>query len=344
MTDFKPQRSGFNPVLTGTADDPLSRKNVVSQEDTMDGRQFTLRTLSLGLVLLGGAVLIAQTHAGSAPVGPVAPQMPNHRDEKATQTQLIQLLRLSPKLTTVVSHDPSLLSDQAYVERNNPLLAAFLTEHPEVVRNPDFFLFSHLSHEPGEPDEVLERAVWPDIYRAQNESALDHFVHGDMAPLLVFLGFVVLTIWMVRIFVENRRWGKVFKLQSDVHGRLIDKFSTSQELATYMETDAGKRFLEAAPIAVSLDNRQRVPNAVARVLAPLQIGVVMVLLGAGLLGLRHASPDMDVPMLVLGTVVLMPGIGFILSAGLTWLLASRLGLMPPPAEGTHADPPYGQKQ
>jgi hypothetical protein len=60
----------------------------------------------------------------------------------------------------------------------------------------------------------------------------------------------------------------------------------------------------------------------------LQIGVVLVLLGAGLLSLRHAGPDMGVPMLVLGTVVLMPGIGFILSAGITWVLAGRLGLIP----------------
>ena len=44
--------------------------------------------------------------------------------------------------------------------------------------------------------------------------------------------------------------------------------------------------------------------------------------------LRHAGPDMEMPMLVFGTVVLMPGIGFIISAGASWLLASRLGLMP----------------
>ena len=53
------------------------------------------------------------------------------------------------------------------------------------------------------------------------------------------------------------------------------------------------------------------PNAVARVLTPLQIGVVLVLLGIGFLLLRHASPELETPMLVLGTVVLMPGIGFI---------------------------------
>jgi hypothetical protein len=33
-------------------------------------------------------------------------------------------------------------------------------------------------------------------------------------------------------------------------------------------------------------------------------------------------------MLVFGTLALMPGLGFIISAGVTWVLAGRLGLMP----------------
>jgi len=49
------------------------------------------------------------------------------------------------------------------------------------------------------------------------------------------------------------------------------------------------------------------PNAVSRVLWPLQAGVVLVLLGTGLLFLRTAGSEMKIPMLVLGTVVLMPG-------------------------------------
>jgi hypothetical protein len=64
------------------------------------------------------------------------------------------------------------------------------------------------------------------------------------------------------------------------------------------------------------------------VLTPLQIGVVMVLLGIGFLLLRNVRVDYHTPMLVLGVVTLMPGIGFILSSGLTWVLAGRLGLMP----------------
>jgi hypothetical protein len=113
-----------------------------------------------------------------------------------------------------------------------------------------------------------------------------------------------------------------------VHGKLIEKFSTNQDLLTYMDTEAGKRFLEAAPIPVHTEAEQHVPNAVARVLNPLQIGIILSLLGLGCLLLRHADFELRVPMLVLGTIILMPGIGFIISAGVTWVLAGKLGLMP----------------
>jgi len=56
---------------------------------------------------------------------------------------------------------------------------------------------------------------------------------------------------------------------------------------------------------------------------------VLSLLGIGFLSLRHAHVDLDIPMLVVGTTILMPGIGFIISAGITWMLAGRLGMMPP---------------
>lgn len=307
----------------------------------MPQRQRISRVFSvLCLPLLScGFLAVAQARtAAPAPAQVAAPAL-NDKDVAATQAELIRLLRLSPTLTTVVSHDPSLLANQDYVARNNPQLAAFLTQHPEVARNPDYYLFTHM-HVEGQPDEALERAVWPDVYREQGRPSPYADFMSNMPPVLAFALFLVTAIWFTRLFLDNRRWGRIFKLQSEVHSRLIDKFGSNQELASYMESEAGRRFLEAAPIPVNLDSGRRVPNAVARVLTPLQIGVVLVLLGTGLLLLRHASPEMDVPMLVLGTVVLMPGIGFILSAGITWMLAARLGLMPPPAQH-NLDAPYG---
>ena len=260
----------------------------------------------------------------SAPA--VAPA-PNDGDVRSTQTELIRLLRLSPTLTTVISHDPSLLSNQDYVARNNPQLAAFLTAHPEVARNPEFYLFTHLKHEDGQPDEALQKAIWPDVYRGDTRSSFERVWDG-LIPLLAFACGLVAIILLARMFIENRRWSRIFKMQSDVHGRLIERFTTNQELASYMQTEAGRKFLEAAPLPIAFEQHQRVPSAIARILTPLQTGIIMVLLGIGLLLLRHTEPEMNTPMLFFGTVVLMPGIGFIISAGVSWFLAARLGLMP----------------
>ena len=297
----------------------------------MQNRRLVYRTISAltfsALLLATPGMAQPRTSTPAAAQAPKVEPAPDERDVAANQSELIRLLRLSPTLTTVVSHDPSLLSNQEYVSRNNPQLAAFLAAHPEVARNPEFYLFSHLKHQDGQPNEALERAVWPDVYRSQAQPSSFERVWGDMVPLIALaLGLAAIFV-LARMFVENRRWGRIFKLQSDVHGRLIDKFTSNQELASYMETEAGRKFLEAAPIPVGIEDR-RMPSAVARILTPLQAGIVMVLLGIGLLLLRHAGPDMETPMLVFGTVVLMPGIGFIISAGVSWLLAAKLGLMP----------------
>jgi hypothetical protein len=306
---------------------------------------WVLRAVALPAVLF--ATLAAAQTRPTAPARPAAQlpaataSVPTEKDLAATREQLLKLLRLSPTLTTVVAHDPSLLANQDYVSRNNPQLAAFLASHPEIARNPDFYLFTHMNPEDGSPDEALQRAVWPEfVQSAHTERTVD--VVEPVSAVVAFACFLAAFIWMIRAFLENRRWGRIFKLQSEVHGKLIDKFSSNQELALYMETEAGRRFLEAAPIPVGFEPEQRVPNAVARVLTPLQIGIVLTLLGGGIFLLRHAGADLETPMLVLGTVILMPGLGFIISAGITWILAGRLGLMPESPEAPHRpNPPSG---
>ena len=79
---------------------------------------------------------------------------------------------------------------------------------------------------------------------------------------------------------------------------------------------------------MDFDRDRRVPAVLSRVLLPLQAGVVLTLLGMGLLFLRHSLPEIAAPLLVFGVVVLMPGLGLVVSAGITWVLAGRLGLMP----------------
>jgi hypothetical protein len=213
-----------------------------------------------------------------------------------------------------------------------------LVAHPEVVRNPDFYLFTHADSRDGSRDEALERAIWPQYQQPRRDGWNANDIFPPIAGMLAFACFLGAVVWLIRQFLENRRWSRIFKLQSEVHGRLIDKFSSTQELASYMGTEAGRRFLEAAPIPVGFEPEQRVPNAIARVLTPLQVGIVLVLLGIGFFMLRNIRPEAHQPMLILGTITLMPGLGFIISAGITWVLAGRLGLMPKSSHNSLAAP------
>jgi len=299
-------------------------------------RQKRFAIAGMAVILFAGLAphhSVAQPRAAAPPrtaepARTAVPAVASDKDVAAEQEELIRLLRLSPTLTTVVEHDPTLLSNQEYVRKNNPQLAQYLDSHPEIALNPDFYLFSKLKQNDDGPDRALERAVWPEYSQPRHEPSTMEWLFNDVGPFLIFICVLGAMLWLFRQFVENRRWGRIFKLQTEVHNKLIDKFGSSQELLTYMDTEAGKRFLEAAPLPINFEQEERMPGMVARVLTPLQIGIVLTLLGFGLILLRHVRMDMNVPMLVMGTVVLMPGLGFILSAGVTWALAGRLGLMP----------------
>jgi len=288
--------------------------------------KFAAWTLSViaALTLASRPFAAAQSHAAATPTV----NAPSENDVADTQAQFLKLLRLSPVLTTVVARDPSLLSDQAYVARNNPELAQFMASHPDIAKNPEFYLFSQLEQGHGRREQALERTVWPDLVQPERQQSSTAAVVDQLQPILILPALFFAVVWIVRISFEGHRWNRGFKLQSEVHSKLIDRFTSSQDLAAYMQTEAGKRFLEASPVALGADVGVRMPNVVARVLTPLTAGIVLVLSGIGFLLLRNAGPDLTTPMLVMGTLALMPGVGFILSAGATWIVASRLGLMP----------------
>jgi hypothetical protein len=251
-------------------------------------------------------------------------------DTDTTRRQLLTLLRISPSLTGVVAWDPSLLGNQEYVAKTNPELASFLGQHPEIARNPDFYLFADIHTRGANRVEALERRVWTGEPEPRRQDDANYIV-GQIVPMLVAFAAIGAIAWLIRVLLSNRRWTRVFRLQTEVHGKLIDRFGSNQEILSYMQTDAGRRFLEAAPISVELqqDERwERWPPVLQRVLMPLTAGIVLTLLGAGLLFLRHSVRGGDTPLLLFGVVALMPGLGCIIAAGITWLLAQKLGLLP----------------
>ncbi|HEY6253125.1 MAG TPA: hypothetical protein VI685_24465, partial [Candidatus Angelobacter sp.] len=134
------------------------------------------------LALLPAGWMAAQTAAPHSTTNPaVTNPSPISEEELATtRERLFSILRLSPKLTAVIGRDPSLLSDQEYVSRNNPALAQFLQQHQEVARNPEFYLFSDHSR----PGLRLEQYVFPEFgYRQTAGERL----WSDLFPFMIFV-------------------------------------------------------------------------------------------------------------------------------------------------------------
>jgi hypothetical protein len=134
-----------------------------------------------------------------------------------------------------------------------------------------------------------------------------------MPAFLFFFGFVV---WM--IFTTIRRY-KTTKLQADIQNKLIDKFGSSQELVGYVQSEAGRQFLN------SLIVEAKTPYG--RILAAVQAGVLLTFFGSALLFLRSRVSDAQEGFLVFGTLFVTLGVGFACSAAISYFLSKSFGLL-----------------
>src|SRR5215467_11491351 len=124
----------------------------------------------------------------------------SNEEREATREQLFNLLRLSPRLTAVLSRDPSLLGDQEYVSRNNPDLAQFLQQHPEIARNPEFYLYARIGGT-GNSGMRLEQYVWPEMNYSRVYVWERYF--AEVMGFLVFLVILTALLWLLRVLLEN---------------------------------------------------------------------------------------------------------------------------------------------
>ncbi|HXN24389.1 MAG TPA: hypothetical protein VOA41_16740 [Candidatus Dormibacteraeota bacterium] len=172
--------------------------------------------------------------------------------------------------------------------------------------------------------ELLRQA----INRMHQGSSPDlSYIWREIIPFLVFVVIAGALLWILHVILENRRWYKMVQVQSETHTKLLEKFGSSQDMLAYMESEAGRRFLERPLFNIEQKQVARFPYG--RILWSVQIGLVMGLLGSGLLFLQgrgKVSPDAGTALQILGTMALAIGIGFVLSAVVSYTLSKRLGL------------------
>jgi len=246
--------------------------------------------------------------------------LPDDRTAAEIRDQLEKLLdKCPPALGRVFKIDPSLMADPAYLTPY-PGLSAFLTQHPEITRNPSYFLeniSSGYSYTPPTREQEVLR-MW------------DHLLQG-VAIFFVLAVLASFLVWLIRNFLDYLRWLRLSKIQVEAHNKLFDRLTANEDLLSYIQTPTGRRFLESAPIMIESASSP-MGSPVRRVLWAVQAGLV---LGAGALGLifvsRGVPEEIAQAVRAVGWLSLFLGVGFLLSGAVSFLLSKRLGLFGPPA-------------
>jgi len=243
-----------------------------------------------------------------------------------THKQLMEILRTDPKVSAFVSRDPQLLADREFIGRNNPQLTAFLDAHPEVTKNPEYYLFGDIGDRNDNNRMRMGREDWSNAN--QSAGSVGWELARDVGPFLIFICLLLAALWLVRTVVESRRWSRLLNVQTDTQNKLLDKFGNSEQLLEYLRSDVDKRLLP--PIGVQLaPNGNSISNPVARILGPLQAGVVLAVVGMGFIFLRSFGlGDAQQVFTPMGMLVMTLGIGLIIAAAAGWILAWHFGMLP----------------
>jgi hypothetical protein len=235
-----------------------------------------------------------------------------------TRNRLQQLLwQLPPNVRGVLQYDPSLLDQPDYLNPY-PTLQAFLKQHPEIARNPTYFF--------GEPDNR----------RGPNPTEALAAILAGTGLFIFFMTLLITAGSMAQQVVAYRRWVRQTRMQIDVHTKILDRMQSNEDLLAYVQTPAGRAFLEFAPAGPAPETR--VSSApFGRILWSVQAGVVLAALGIGLRFAQGSVPEEIIPAFtVLGIIVMSIGLGAVISAIVAYVLSSRLGLLPSRKQETNA--------
>ena len=208
-------------------------------------------------------------------------------------------------LATVLFLEPSLLNNESFLV-DYPLLSSFLDAHPEIRQDPGFYLGQY-------------------AWRTQQRNPGDDIIEG-LAIFATFSLIAVALAWIIRTIIEQKRWNRLARSQSDVHNKILDRFGSADELLQYVKSDAGSKFLEAAPIPVRTERApQNAP--LSRVMWSIQIGVIVIAAGLGMMLVSiPLEGDGAQALFSLGAIGFCIGGGFIASALVSIYFSKRLGL------------------
>ena len=127
--------------------------------------------------------------------------------------------------------------------------------------------------------------------------------------------------WAVWVIAVNIRRSRSSKQIGELHSRLLDRFTGSQELIAFLEGESGRRYFEALESELN--------DPLARILNGIQLGVALILLGISLVAVRASQTDEAArnALVLIGVPGIALGAGFLISALISYRLCMSWGLL-----------------
>ena len=260
--------------------------------------------------------------AAPAPLPPTTETVRVVQDAESTREQLRAILRLYPNaVAEVLRRDPSLMARPDYMA-SYPQLAQFVAQHPEIPRNVEYYFDGYSNWQGRRMDPEFE--------------ALGVLL-GGLAGFMAVAAMIGTLTWLVRAVIQHRRWVKASTVQADVHSKLVDRMTTNEELLAYIQSPAGRRFLEAAPRPEPEGPSFSAP--VGSIIWSMMAGIILSTVGAGFsVAADSITDDVQRAFTVVGIILLALGAGFLIASLMAFIVSSRLGLFPArhaPASDSH---------
>jgi hypothetical protein len=152
---------------------------------------------------------------------------------------------------------------------------------------------------------------------------MDRWTAAIILGQFVFIGFI---IWVVSRAREAR-----MRQRSEERTHLVERFSSSQELTDFLNSSAGRRFLDVA--------KAEPAHPMRSISATVTAGIIVFFVGIGFLFVAGEMPGYDSDgFLIPGILGVMAGIGILVSAIVSTVLYKRAGLLPRKPEAQREEP------
>lgn len=140
-------------------------------------------------------------------------------------------------------------------------------------------------------------------------------VLGGVSVASIFALLVGFSTWIL-----SRRRQERSRAQFDLQRRMLEKFGSASEFVAFLESDSGRKFLEA----ISSETQTQA----SRVFGSIQKGAIFTLIGVVGFGVVALDPGELVPLAVPSGIALAVGLGYLIAAFATYKLSKQWGLLP----------------